>query len=648
MSKELYVEALADAKKLKEIAEDNAKRALVEAVAPRIKELIEKELLSESSEMEEIAGEPGGTELSDDILTDAGHVGEPVDSPMFGSDDEEDEYGIDADSIDALNPLMNFQDSSDLTYLESKMFRLGEGLEKFKKAGNLLKSTGAYKNKIQEMISNVENMYSYVQESSMDPVKKSDYELKLESYFQTLKKLQEQNMSRRKYINEADITLKLTGLPDDVFSDEEILNSIGVDVITGGEGGEEPAEEEGEEEEGLGEEPSAEEGGEEEGLGEEEPAEEEGEEEEGGEEGGQQTQESRMFRNNTVVEIDEGMLRREISRMKMLREAKESGDAVVEIDEGMLRREISRMKMLREAAGQDDQEVQEQDDQGVEEMDELDQLDEQGDQDSEEMDELDELDQLDQDDEEEVEEMDELHGANQAYNQAKDSRQMGGNEAPKSMGPGAQGSKQDRSPMKESLRRRFIMEKRQAANLATRVRKLQLEASRAKARGERGKVAMLVNAISGLREKLNESTNRARNISRVLTESNSRGGHNLNGRPNRPAERSAETNLRNKLAETNLFNAKLIYTNKLLQNDSLSKRQKASVIERLDEARSLREVKLIYESLAKTLAGNSRPLSESADRKVLGSASRPTRPASTSLNEGVETDRWAKLAGITK
>ena len=47
MSKQLYEEALADVKKLKEVAEDNAKRALLEAVTPRIRELIESQLLGE-------------------------------------------------------------------------------------------------------------------------------------------------------------------------------------------------------------------------------------------------------------------------------------------------------------------------------------------------------------------------------------------------------------------------------------------------------------------------------------------------------------------------------------------------------------------------------------------------------------------------
>jgi len=632
MSKELYVEALADAKKLKEIAEDNAKRALVEAVAPRIKELIEKELLSESSEMEEIAGEPGGTELSDDILTDAGHVGEPVDSPMFGSDDEEDEYGIDADSIDALNPLMNFQDSSDLTYLESKMFRLGEGLEKFKKAGNLLKSTGAYKNKIQEMISNVENMYSYVQESSMDPVKKSDYELKLESYFQTLKKLQEQNMSRRKYINEADITLKLTGLPDDVFSDEEILNSIGVDVITGGEGGEEPAEEEGEEEEGLGEEPSAEEGGEEEG-GEEEPAEEEGAEEEQA----QQT-ESRRLSDNVIVEIDEGMLRREISRMRALRE--EAVPSTKGAGPG---------KAVDAFGGGDDEGDAWLDAELTLEAEEMDEMDEPkkhqayGKNQAYEADDLGEMDEADED----LDEMDEAEHVDQVGDR-RTRDDFGGSAT-------SVPSKDKNNPAhrhQEALRRELNLQteakkkasaakaKKEAAAVKKKAAKTKKEAA-ACAKTEK----QMKEAYDFYVEKFHESVRRANQIKNKLNES-VRNERTNNGGSSRSAGETA--NLRNKLAETNLFNAKLIYTNKLLQNDSLSKRQKASVIERLDEARSLREVKLIYESLAKTLAGNSRPLSESADRKVLGSASRPTRPASTSLNEGVETDRWAKLAGITK
>ena len=60
MTKQLYEEALADVKKLKEVAEDNAKKALIEAVAPRIKDLIEAELLREVEE----------NPVDDDLLLD--------------------------------------------------------------------------------------------------------------------------------------------------------------------------------------------------------------------------------------------------------------------------------------------------------------------------------------------------------------------------------------------------------------------------------------------------------------------------------------------------------------------------------------------------------------------------------------------------
>jgi hypothetical protein len=141
--------------------------------------------------------------------------------------------------------------------------------------------------------------------------------------------------------------------------------------------------------------------------------------------------------------------------------------------------------------------------------------------------------------------------------------------------------------------------------------------------------------------KFNESVQRTTRLQTMLAEvSNDRG--NLNG-SSRVAGDAGD--LRKKLAETNLFNMKLLYTNKLLQNESLTKRQKADVIERLDEAATEREVKLVYESLVKTLSGKSRNLAEGTNR-VLGSSSAPTRAASTVLNEGFEADRWAKLAGI--
>ena len=641
MSKELYAEALADAKKLKEIAEDNAKRALIEAVTPRIRDLIEKQLLNEDSEPTgEVAGEPGGSEMSGEILTDTGDD---------AGDDTSEEYSVNNESIASLAPLLSFKRQGNLVEFESNLFRLGENIARFKNASGALKETSGYKNKILEMISSVENMYDYVQNSVDDSTKKSDYELKLESYFKTLNMLQEQNMSRsrRNYLSEADVTLKLTGMPDEMD-----LDSIGVDLITG-EADEEGGEEEGGEEEGGEEDLDL--GGEEEG---EEGAEEEGGEEEGGEEGeedldlggeeeegGQTQQESRMFNNNVIVEIDEGMLRREISRMKMLREAGQDqgggqgqgggdgDDDLLELDMGEVDEMDEEMDQMYEQDPPDD-EGQGNDVNEVDEMDEeLDQMyeqdppDDEGGEGGENQGDLHEVDEVDQ-----VDEVDEVDEAYDEGNSNLDPQQ----------------NKQQRSPSNESLRRRYAHEKRLQEGLRNKLRRLQLESSRARSERNMSRFVAVNNAIRGVRRMFAESAQVTRKISRVLAEANSRRGLILNGGPNRPAERLAETNLRNKLAATNLFNAKLIFTNKLLQNDTLSKRQKASVIERLDEARSLREVKLIYESLSSALANNSRRLNESSGQRIIGSSSRPTRPASTTLNEGVETDRWAKLAGITK
>ncbi len=49
MSKTLYDEAIAEAKLLRETAEQNAKNAIIEAVTPRIRNFIEEQLLGDDS-----------------------------------------------------------------------------------------------------------------------------------------------------------------------------------------------------------------------------------------------------------------------------------------------------------------------------------------------------------------------------------------------------------------------------------------------------------------------------------------------------------------------------------------------------------------------------------------------------------------------
>lgn len=112
------------------------------------------------------------------------------------------------------------------------------------------------------------------------------------------------------------------------------------------------------------------------------------------------------------------------------------------------------------------------------------------------------------------------------------------------------------------------------------------------------------------------------------------------------ADRTSQ--LKEKLEESNLFNAKLLCCNKLLQNESLNARQKESSIERLDEAQSVREVKLVYESIVKALGRGNSKINESA-RGGVGSSSRQVNSGGVSmLNENVIVDRWATLAGLNK
>jgi hypothetical protein len=103
--------------------------------------------------------------------------------------------------------------------------------------------------------------------------------------------------------------------------------------------------------------------------------------------------------------------------------------------------------------------------------------------------------------------------------------------------------------------------------------------------------------------------------------------------------------LREQLEEVNLFNAKLLYVNKLMQNRDLTPRQQRAIVESLDAAKSVREAKLLYTSLTESLKTKSGTMTEG---RILGSSSRSTRSASpaASLNESVEVDRWAVLAGI--
>jgi hypothetical protein len=104
--------------------------------------------------------------------------------------------------------------------------------------------------------------------------------------------------------------------------------------------------------------------------------------------------------------------------------------------------------------------------------------------------------------------------------------------------------------------------------------------------------------------------------------------------------------LKGKINEVNLLNAKLLYSNKLFRNFSLNENQKMKVIESFDRSSTLREVKLVYSTLAESFkmpSVNRKPIKESFASKPIAS----TKPAKQVITEGTElANRFKKLAGL--
>ena len=103
--------------------------------------------------------------------------------------------------------------------------------------------------------------------------------------------------------------------------------------------------------------------------------------------------------------------------------------------------------------------------------------------------------------------------------------------------------------------------------------------------------------------------------------------------------------LRSELHETNLLNAKLLYTNKIFRAKNLKEVQKVKVLEAFDKASNVSEVKLIFETLNEGMVANTTktPIKES-----LGRASKAAGVASKApiVEVDPQVARWQKLAGI--
>ena len=115
--------------------------------------------------------------------------------------------------------------------------------------------------------------------------------------------------------------------------------------------------------------------------------------------------------------------------------------------------------------------------------------------------------------------------------------------------------------------------------------------------------------------------------------------------------------LKGVLEETNLLNAKLLYTNKLFKGKNLSEEQKMKVINTFDLTKNIREVKLAYTVLAESFNAGGSVAKKKTNATVTaiteGLASKPvssTKPADVIVENSVNemTSRFQKLAGIKK
>ncbi len=105
--------------------------------------------------------------------------------------------------------------------------------------------------------------------------------------------------------------------------------------------------------------------------------------------------------------------------------------------------------------------------------------------------------------------------------------------------------------------------------------------------------------------------------------------------------------LREKLNEVNLLNAKLLFSNKLFRAFGLSNEQKLKVVETFDRTKNLREIKLVYSTLAESFRGvKAAPIAESKGSSSKAVAS--TKPVKEEvISEGAELkNRFKKLANI--
>ena len=106
--------------------------------------------------------------------------------------------------------------------------------------------------------------------------------------------------------------------------------------------------------------------------------------------------------------------------------------------------------------------------------------------------------------------------------------------------------------------------------------------------------------------------------------------------------------LQKELNETNLLNAKLLYVNKVFKANSLNESQKANIIAAFDKAETVKEVKLVFETVSENIpSGNKKEVVREARGFASAAVGKSDKPEVITEANAVVL-RMQKLAGIIK
>ena len=107
------------------------------------------------------------------------------------------------------------------------------------------------------------------------------------------------------------------------------------------------------------------------------------------------------------------------------------------------------------------------------------------------------------------------------------------------------------------------------------------------------------------------------------------------------------SSLKDKLEEVNLTNARLFYTDRVLNSNSLNERQKRKIAEAISESRSVNEAKIVFETLQNAVGTSSKRTPKSLSEAINRTSPLMARRESSSSADTSAVQRMQRLAGIT-